>query len=108
MQVKLHFGFVRGNLYRDRACRRREVQVRLHCGFVRRNPLRRSCVSKARNAGESAFWIGRALLLEEISFETLVLETWRFTFGGNLARNAHFGDLALQFWRKLDSEVANF
>ena len=27
---------------------------------------------------------GRASLLEEVSYETLVLETWRFTFGGSL------------------------
>ena len=38
----------------DRACRVREMQARVR--FVRsaRNPLRRSCVSSARNAGESA------------------------------------------------------
>ena len=38
----------------DRACRGREMQARLRFGFVRRNPLRRSRVSSARNAGESA------------------------------------------------------
>ena len=38
----------------DRACRGREMQARVRLGFVRRNPLRRSCVSSARNAGESA------------------------------------------------------
>ena len=74
-------------------------------------------MSSARNAGESAFWIGRAPLLEEVSYETFVLETftfggslvrkagcgdltWRFTFGGSLVRSARFGDLALHFWRK--------
>ena len=41
----------------DRACRGREMQARVRLGFVRRNPLRRSCVSRARNAGESATWI---------------------------------------------------
>ena len=60
-----------------------------------------------------AFWIGRASLLEEVSYETLVwrlgaslleevalvLETWRLTFGGSLVRNARFGDLALHFWK---------
>ena len=137
------------------------MQVRLRFGFVRRNPLRRWFVSRARNAGEIAFWIcpaqpsveigremhvrlldlsratlcgdracrGRkmqvrarfglvalhfwrksrtkrsfwrlgASLLEEVSYETFVLETWRFTFGGSLVRNARFGDLALHFWRK--------
>ena len=39
-------------------------------------------------------------ILEEVSYETLVLETRRSTFGGSLARNARFGDLALHFWRK--------
>ena len=75
------------------------MQARLRFVSVRRNPLRRSCVSGARNADESAFWIGRASLLEEVSYET-VLETWRCTFGGSLVRNARFGDLALHFWRK--------
>ena len=41
----------------DRACRRREMRVRSRFCPVQRNPLRRSCVSKARNAGEIAFWI---------------------------------------------------
>ena len=125
----------------DRARRGREVQARMRFGPVRRNPLRRSCVSRARNAGESAFWICLAQpsaeivrvegakrrrdcvldwsphfwrksctkrwlwrlgasLLEEVLYETLALETRRFTFGGNLIRNARFGDLALDFWRK--------
>ena len=38
----------------DRACRVREMQARVRCGGCPRNPLRRSCVSSARNAGESA------------------------------------------------------
>ena len=40
-----------------RACRVREMQVRVRFGFVRRNPLRRSCASRARNAGESAICV---------------------------------------------------
>ena len=51
-----------------------------------------------------SFWRLGALLLEEVSYEALVLETWCFTFGGSLVRNARFGDLAgdlaLHFWRK--------
>ena len=46
-----------------------------------------------------SFWRLGASLLEE-ACETLVLETWRFTCGGRLVRNARFGDLALHFWRK--------
>ena len=86
-----------------------------------RNPLRRSCASSARSAGESAICPTRATLcgdracrvsemqargrlaaslLEEVSYETLVLETCRFTFGGSLVRSARFGDLPLHFWRK--------
>ena len=44
----------RATLCGDRACRVREMQARVR--FVRcpRDPLRRSCVSSARNAGESA------------------------------------------------------
>ena len=41
----------------DRARRRHEMQVRLRFGFVARNPLLRSRMSKARNAGEITFWI---------------------------------------------------
>ena len=32
------------------------MQVRLRVGFGARNPLRRSCVSRVRNAGEIAFY----------------------------------------------------
>ena len=39
----------------DRACRGREMQARVRFGPVQRNPLRRSCASRARNAGEIAF-----------------------------------------------------
>ena len=65
MQVRLRFGLVarisRAMLCRDRACRGREMQLRLRYGFGTCNPLRRSCVSGARNAGEIAFWIGAPL-----------------------------------------------
>ena len=44
--------------------------------FVRsaRNPLRRSCVSSARNAGESAIWY--ATLVRRVAGE-LEAENWR-------------------------------
>ena len=48
----------RAALCGDRACRMREMQARVRFGFVRRNPLRRSCVWRARNAGESAICPG--------------------------------------------------
>ena len=42
----------------DRACRVREMQARVRFAGCARNPLRRSCVSSARNAGESAIcWL---------------------------------------------------
>ena len=44
----------RATLCGDRACRVREMQARVRCVPVRDNPLRGSCVSSARNAGESA------------------------------------------------------
>ena len=44
----------RATLCGDRACRVREMQARVRCAGSARNPLRRSCVSSARNAGESA------------------------------------------------------
>ena len=54
---------------------------------------RKSCTKRL-------FWRLGASLLEEVSYEALVLETWRFSFGGSLVRSARFGDLALHFWRK--------
>ena len=44
----------RPTLCGDRACRAREMQARARLGLSARNPLRRSRVSSARNAGESA------------------------------------------------------
>ena len=44
----------RATLCGDRACRVREMQARVRLVRSARNPLRRSCVSRARNAGESA------------------------------------------------------
>ena len=44
----------RATLCADRACRVREIQARVRFAGCPRNPLRRSCVSSARNAGESA------------------------------------------------------
>ena len=38
----------------DRACQVREMQARARFVPCARDPLRRSCVSSARNAGESA------------------------------------------------------
>ena len=45
---------VRATLCGDRACRVREMQARARFVKLPRNPLRRSCVSSARNACESA------------------------------------------------------
>ena len=44
----------RATLCGDRACRVREMQARVRFDRYPRNPLRRPCVSSARNAGESA------------------------------------------------------
>ena len=44
----------RATLCGDRASRVREMQARVRLGLCARNPLRRSCVSSARNTGESA------------------------------------------------------
>ena len=45
---------VRATLCGDRACRVREMQARVRFVLRAGNPLRRSCVSSTRNAGESA------------------------------------------------------
>ena len=57
MQARVHLPGVRATLCGDRACRVREMQARVQFAGFARNPLRRSRVSSARNAGESA--IGR-------------------------------------------------
>ena len=46
----------RATLCGDRACRVREMQARVRSAGCPRDPLRRACVSSARNAGESAIW----------------------------------------------------
>ena len=56
----------RATLCGDRTCRVREMQARVRCAGCPRNPLRRSCVSSARNAGESAICPVRAQPSAEI------------------------------------------
>ena len=56
----------RTTLCGDRACRVREMQARVRFAGCARNPLRRSCVSSARNAGESAICRLRAQPSAEI------------------------------------------
>ena len=56
----------RATLCGDRACRVREMQARVRFVKLPRNPLRRSCVSSARNAGESAIGAVRAQPSAEI------------------------------------------
>ena len=50
-----HLPAVRATLCGDRACRVREMQARVRFAGCARNPLRRSCVSSARNAGTGNF-----------------------------------------------------
>ena len=54
--VLLKHGFETWTLCGDRACRVRGMQVKLCFLISKCNPLRRSCVSSARNAGEIAFF----------------------------------------------------
>ena len=56
----------RATLCGDRACRVHEMQARVRLGLSARNPLRRSCVSSARNAGESAIGLVHAQPSAEI------------------------------------------
>ena len=56
----------RATLCGDRACRVHEMQARVRFVRCARNPLRRSCVSSARNAGESAICRLRAQPSAEI------------------------------------------
>ena len=54
--VLLKHGFEMRTLCGDRACRVRGMQVKLRFLISKCNPLRRSCVSSARNAGEIAIF----------------------------------------------------
>ena len=56
----------RATLCGDRARRVREMQARVRFAGCARNPVRRSCVSSARNAGESAICRLRAQPSAEI------------------------------------------
>ena len=60
MQERVRFDLTRPRttLCGDRACRVREMQARVRFDPVRDNPLRRSCVSSARSAGESTIGPG--------------------------------------------------
>ena len=64
----------RATLCGDRACRVREMQARVRFAGCSRNPLRRSCMSRARNADESAIWY--ATLVRRVAGE-LEAENWR-------------------------------
>ena len=66
MQARVRFAGARATLCGDRACRVREMQARVRFAGCARNPLRRSCVSSARNAGESAICRVRAQPSAEI------------------------------------------
>ena len=90
---------VRATLCGDRACRVRDMQARVRFGDL---PLHFWRTSRTKRS----FWRLAASLLEEVSYEALVLETCRFTFGGSLVRSARFGDLPLQFWRKYRTKRA--
>ena len=47
-----------------------------------------------------SFWMSGALVFEEVSHKTLVLELRIFSFRGSLSQNARFGSPELQFSRK--------
>ena len=96
----------RATLCGDRACRVREMQARVR--FVRsaRNPLRRSCVLSARNAGECDVPGARATLCGDRACRAREMQA-RVRFGGcprnplrrscvSSARNAGAGNFVVQ------------
>ena len=82
----------RATLCGDRACRAREMQARVRFAGCARNPLRRSCVSSARNAGESAIESARAQPSAEIM--RVEYAKRRREHGGVCARATLCGDRA--------------
>ena len=85
----------RATLCGDRACRVRELQARVRVAGCPRNPLRRSCVSSARNAGESAIRAEQAVELEA--------ENWRLC-STTLVRGGA-GELEAENWRRGSTTV---
>ena len=90
-------------LCEDRARRALKRVAKCEFGLCAGDPLRGSRASSAQTCGETS----SASLLEEVLYETLVLETWRnsrtkrsfwrlwrFAFGGRLVRT-----LVLETWR---------
>ena len=69
----------RATLCGDRACRVREMQARVRFAGCPRNPLRRSCVPSARNAGESAICPVRAQSAEIVRVECAKCRHWRLS-----------------------------
>ena len=91
-----------GTLCGDGARRRRGMQVKLRF----RTTLRRSCMSKARNAGKVAFFVCiEGCLRTWLMFiflwhgKNIRLEVWILTFC-SLVENARFGRLRFQFFGK--------
>ena len=96
----------------DCACRVREMQARVRFVRCARNPLRRSCVSSARNAGESAICpvlaqpfaeivrVERAKCEREcdLSGSGATLCGDRARRGRKMQARVRFGDLPLHFW----------
>ena len=93
----------RATLCGDRACRGREKQARVRCVRRARNPLRRSCASSARNAGESAMRPTRA----QPSAEIVRVECARCRRECDLfgARAALCGDCALLEYAEQSEEL---
>ena len=90
----------RATLCGDRACRVREMQARLRFAGCPRNPLRRSCVSRARNADESAIWY--ATLVRRAAGE-LEAENWRR--GSATGGRGVSGELEDEHWRLCSTTV---
>ena len=85
----------RATLCGDRACRVREMQARARFVKSPRDPLRRSCVSSARNAGESAIRAEQAVELEA--------ENWRLCSTTLVCGGA--GELEAEDWRRGSTTV---
>ena len=78
IQARVRFAVCPATLCGDRACRVREIQARVRFAGCPRNPLRRSCVSSARNAGESAI-CEITLLLPLPAAHMLMTMSWAVT-----------------------------
>ena len=79
-------------------CRRCRTQVKVRCGRTQGNLVRRSCVSKAQNAGEIAFCVCFEGCLRARLMFTVLMKVKFSDFGEVSWKTLVLGGFVLSFW----------